>query len=296
VRFFPFRLRPGDDASCLNLFRPRHPRILAPSSEFLRNAGFVFQGAIVETPDPWRLLDSTQSSGAVPAIADANSLTYVLHLKVGDELVLGKVRFRIVAALRDSLFQSELLISERNFLRLFPEIAGYRFFLLKAPASQAGAVTGLLETALSDYGFDIQPTQARLAAFHRVENTYLSTFRALGALGLLLGTVGLGAVLLRNVLERRKEMALLRAIGYRPRHLAVMVVAENAFLLVAGLATGAVCALPAAAPAIVSRGGHFPWLSILVLLGAVLATGILASLAATAAALRAPLLAALRSE
>ena len=54
----------------------------------------------------------------------------------------------------------------------------------------------------------------RLAAFHRVENTYLSTFQALGGLGLLLGTVGLSAIMFRNVLERRRELALLRAVGY----------------------------------------------------------------------------------
>jgi len=36
-------------------------------------------------------------------------------------------------------------------------------------------------------------TPEKLAAFHRVENTYLSTFQALGGLGLLLGTLGLGA-------------------------------------------------------------------------------------------------------
>ena len=119
----------------------------------------------------------------------------------------------------------------------------------------------MLEEALSDYGFDVQPTEARLAAFHRVENTYLSTFRALGGLGLILGTVGLAAVLMRNVLERRRELALLRAVGYRPRHLSVMVLAENLFLLVAGLATGAVCALVAVAPAISVRGGHLPVIS-----------------------------------
>jgi ABC-type lipoprotein release transport system permease subunit len=273
VEFFPFRLRPGDDASCLNLYRPRNPRILAPA------------GA-----NPWPVLESSQPDGAVPAIADANSLEYVLHLKVGEEFVLDKVRYRIVAALRDSLFQSELIISEKHFLRLFPDVEGYRFFLLKGPPE----VAGVLESALSDYGFDVQPTEARLASFHRVENTYLSTFRALGALGLVLGTIGLGVVLLRNVLERRRELALLRAVGYRPRHLAVMVLAENSLLLVVGLATGAACALAAVAPVVASRGGHIPALSIGVLLGAVLATGLAASLAATAAALRSPLLEALK--
>jgi len=201
-----------------------------------------------------------------------------------------------VAALQDSLFQGELLISEQNFLRLFPDAEGYRFFLLNVQPGRGQEVARALEEALSDYGFTVQPAEARLAAFHGVENTYLSTFRALGGLGLILGTVGLGAVLMRNVLERRRELALLRAVGYRPAQLTVMVLTENVFLLVAGLATGAACALVAVAPAVSVRGGHLPVVSIGVLLALVLVTGIAASLAATAAALRSPLLDALRSE
>jgi putative ABC transport system permease protein len=285
VEFVPFRLRPGDDASCLNLYQPRNPRIMAPPAAFIRRA-----------PDPWPQLESPATDGVVPAIADANSMTYVLHLKLGETFVLNGTRFRIVAAMQDSLFQSELLISEKNFLRLFPDVEGYRFFLIDVSLKRAREVSGILEEALSDYGFDVQTTEARLASFHKVENTYLSTFRSLGALGLILGTVGLAAILLRNALERRRELALLRAVGYRPAHLAAMVLAENVLLLLLGLATGTACALLAIAPAVALRGGHLPALSLSLLLAAVLATGIGASLVATAAALRSPLLAALRSE
>jgi ABC-type lipoprotein release transport system permease subunit len=296
VQFIPFRLRPGDDASCLNLYQPRNPRILAPPAAFLRSAHFAFQDSVPHTANPWLLLESQPTGGAVPVIADANSITYVLHLKLGEDFMLNQTRFRIVAALQDSLFQSELLISQKNFLRLFPDVEGYRFFLLDVPPQRAQAVTGTLEEALSDYGFDIQSTAARLAGFHKVENTYLSTFRSLGALGLVLGTVGLAAIVLRNVLERRRELALLRAVGYRPSDLAAMVLIENLLLLLLGLATGAVCALLAIAPAVALRGGQLPVASLGLLLAAVLATGIGASLAATRAALRSPLLAALRSE
>jgi ABC-type lipoprotein release transport system permease subunit len=296
VQFVPFRLRPGDDASCLNLYQPRNPRILAPPAAFLRSAHFAFQESSSPAPNPWLLLESHPAGGAIPAIADANSMTYVLHLKLGEEFVLNHTRFRMVAALQDSLFQSELLISEKNFLRLFPDVEGYRFFLIDVSPQRAPDVTGVLEQALSDYGFDVQPAEARLASFHKVENTYLSTFRSLGALGLVLGTVGLAAILLRNVLERRRELALLRAVGYRAAHLTAMVLAENALLLLLGLATGTVCALLAIAPAVSLRGGHLPAVSLSLLLAAVLATGIAASLAATAAALRSPLLEALRSE
>ena len=296
VEFVPFRLRPGDDASCLNLYQPRNPRILAPPAAFLGRARFQFQDSVVKTANPWLLLESQPADGVIPAIADANSLTYALHLKLGEEFVLDQTRFRIVAALQDSIFQGELLISERNFLRLFPDAEGYRFFLLSAPPGKAQELTGVLEGALADYGFDVQPAEARLAGFHKVENTYLSTFRSLGALGLVLGTVGLGAILLRNVLERRRELALLRAVGYRPRHLVEMVLAENVLLLLLGLATGTACALLAIAPAVSLRGGHLPVVSLALLLAIVLITGIAASLAATAAALGSPLLTALRAE
>ncbi len=296
VQLLPFRLRPGDDISCLNLYQPRRVRILAPPPAFLRSARFDFQGAEDQAKNPWLLLELKAARGAIPAIADANSMTYVLHRKLGEEFELDGVRFRIVAALQDSVFQSELIVSEENFLRLFPDTAGYRFFLVNTPPGKEDETTRVLEDSLADYGFDIQSAPARLAAFHRVENSYLETFRALGALGLLLGTVGLAAVLLRNVLERRRELALLRAVGYRPRHLAMMVLAENLFLLVVGLATGAVCAAVAVAPAATMRGGHLPLMSLAVLLALVLAVGMLASCAATAAALRSGVLDALRSE
>jgi putative ABC transport system permease protein len=296
VEFVPFRLRPGDDASCLNLYQSRNPRILAPPEAFLRSSRFRFQDSVVRTPNPWLLLESEAADGIIPAIADANSMTYSLHLHLGEEFVVDQTRFRIVAALADSLFQGELLISEKNFLRLFPDVEGYRFFLLSVPPARAQEVTGVLDGALADYGFDIQPAEARLAGFHKVENTYLSTFRSLGGLGLVLGTVGLGAVLLRNVLERRCELALLRAVGYRPQHLATMVIAENVLLLLLGLITGTACALLAIAPAVLLRGGRLPAASLSLLLAAVLVTGIAASLAATAVALRSPLLMALRSE
>ena len=135
-----------------------------------------------------------------------------------------------------------------------------------------------------------------MEAFHRVENTYLATFQTLGGLGLILGTVGLGAVLLRNVLERRRELALMRAVGYNARHLSLMVLAENALLLFAGLAAGTGCAIVAIAPAWLERGGGVPLLSLGALLVAVIVTGFGASLAATIAAVRSPLLGALRAE
>ena len=305
VHFVNFRVRPGDDTSCLNLYQPRNPKIVAPPLSFINDNRFTFQNSLADTADeqnnPWLLLDRQLESGVVPVIGDANSLTYVLHLKVGDELVVdhanGPLRLRVVAALSDSIFQSELLMSEKNFLRLFPAEAGSRMFLIDVPdRQQAAAVSTTLEDHLSDFGFDVTSTDERLASFHRVENTYLSTFQMLGGLGLALGTLGMAAVLLRNVFERRRELALLRAVGYNSSHFAAMVITENVVMLCCGLAVGFICALLAIAPVLFERGGRLPNISLGLLLLAVLLSGAIASLVATLAALRSPLLPALRAE
>jgi ABC-type lipoprotein release transport system permease subunit len=305
VTLEPLRLLPGDDASCLNLYAPRNPRIVAPREAFLEAGRFAFQDSLASTDaeraNPWLLLRRQEQDGAIPVIADANSMTYVLHRRLGDDIVVphrgGGLRLRLVAALRDSIFQGELVMAESNFTRLFPEQEGYRVLLVDAPAARGAALEAELEGALVDFGGDAIGTAARLAQFHRVENTYLSTFQTLGGLGLLLGTVGLAAVLLRNVLERRRELALLGAVGYRPAHFLVMVVAENALLLGGGVLAGTACALIAIAPAALERGGRLPLNSgMVLLLFAVMATGFVSSLVAARAVLREPLLQALRSE
>ncbi len=305
VTFARFRVRPGDDASCLNLYQPGNPKIIAPTPDFISGNRFAFQNSLASTSEekqnPWLLLNHEFPDGAVPVIADANSMTYVLHLKLGDDFVLQQgdrpVRLRLVAALADSIFQSELVMAEKNFLRVFPEQEGYRFFLVDTQSpEQSPAIAAALEDRLADFGFDVQPTGERLANFHRVENTYLSTFQMLGALGLLLGTLGMAAVLLRNVLERQRELALLRAVGYNSSHFTLMVVAENALLLFCGLITGTVTALLAIAPVFFSQHAQLPSLSLGLLLLAVLISGLTASILATWAALRSPLLPALRAE
>jgi hypothetical protein len=300
IPFARFRMRKGDDASCLNLYRPADPTVLAPSGEFLDAGRFAFQSSLALTPEekanPWRLLDGERRNGAIPVIADASSLAYVLHRKLGEEMEVGGSSVVFVGALRPGLFQGELLMGERDFLSAFPDEEGYRFFLFDAPPERQPALTEALEAGLSDFGLDVSPTAARLADYHRVENTYISTFQALGALGLVLGTVGLGAVLLRNAFERRRELALLQAVGYRRRHLSQMVLAENLLLLVVGLGLGTATAVLAVMPALRERPGVVPFLALAALLLTVLVVGLGASRLGVIVLRRLPLLASLRSE
>src|SRR5262249_334774 len=215
-----FRVLPGDDASCLNLYVPKNPRVLGVPPRVIDAGPFAFQQSLASTDaeraNPWRLLGRDLGAGVVPVAADAASLEYILHKSVGDEIPLSSggqvIHMRVVAALADSVFQRELLMSSANFTRLFPEQQGYRMLLVDAPADRADATGAAIEDGARDLGADATSTAARLAEFHAVENTYISTFQALGGLGLLVGTIGLAAVIFRNMLERRRELALLGAV------------------------------------------------------------------------------------
>ncbi|MBI5397551.1 MAG: ABC transporter permease, partial [Verrucomicrobia bacterium] len=239
--------------------------------------------------------------GVVPVIGDYNTVMWILHRDLGGEMAVtdergATVRLRFVGLLEGSIFQSELIMGQAAFLKLFPGRSGFSVLAIEAPWARAKTVAETLERSLGEYGFDATRTNERLAAFAVIENTYLSVFQLLGGLGLLLGTLGLGAIMLRNVLERRGELALLQALGFRRRALAVLVLAENAFLLVAGVTCGAGAGLLSVAPHLAGGGGDVPWGGLVLLLAAVVAAGIGAGAWAVRVAVRTPMLEALRAE
>ena len=116
-----------------------------------------------------------------------------------------------------SVFQGVLVMSDTNLKRIAPDVSGSRYFLVETPdaGTSVEQAASALETALQPYGMDTERVSRRLADFLSVQNTYLSTFQMLGGLGLLVGTFGLAAVMMRNVIERRSEIALLRSLGFR---------------------------------------------------------------------------------
>jgi ABC-type antimicrobial peptide transport system permease subunit len=303
VEFYALRTHVGDDASCLNLYQPRRPRLLGVSSKLIERGGFLFASSEAnseeERQNTWRLLE--REGDAIPVIGDANTITWMLKNKLGGELEVPNergelVKLRIVGLLQDSVFQSGLLMSENNFLTLYPSAEGYNLFLIDTEDQPPSAIKNLLETALADRGFEVTPTAERLEQYLAVENTYLSTFQLLGGLGLILGALGLAVVLLRGVWERRGELALLRAVGYRHRALTWLVLAENGFLLLLGLAAGTVAALLSVSPHLFAGEGQLPIVRLLGLLFLVLLVGLVAGALAVRATLRAPLIPALRRE
>lgn len=300
VRFVSFRVRAGDEASCLNMNRAQKPRLLGANPDALEGRFTFAKG------EGWHALRSKNDSSAtqipeVPAIGDANSIQWAMGKKVGDTIDYVDERgqpfkVRIVGAVANSILQGQLIIDEAEFVKRYPGTSGYRTFLIDAPSNTVTQVSETLTRALQDVGLELTPATVRLNQFNAVQNTYLGTFQILGGLGLLLGSFGLGVVVLRNVLERRSELAVLLATGFRKTQVQRLLMLENGALLLAGLALGIVAAAIAVLPAALSPSGQLPYASLGLTLGAVLLNGALWTWLATRFAVRGDLLSALRND
>ena len=195
TKTYPFRFRAGDDASCLNLYQTEQPRVLGASDKFVERGGFRWAGTDANTDaeraNPWLMLRrrTAVNSNAremipyqdfpdeVPVVLDQATAIYSLHLSgVGATFAMQNglnqtVRMRVVGLLSNSILQGSLVIQDDHFKRHFPEVGGYRYFLIETTPEHEAAVTKTLESALGDFGFDAQRTDQILTAFLAVQNT-----------------------------------------------------------------------------------------------------------------------------
>jgi putative ABC transport system permease protein len=131
-----------------------------------------------------------------------------------------------------------------------------------------------LNDRLQNWGVNIEKTTDRLASFYEVTNTYLSVFEVFGALGMIIGIAGLGFVLLRNYNQRKREFALLMAIGYQIKKIRKMILSEQVLILFAGVSSGVISAMVATLPSL-KNSPDMPWLFLIGMVAAILITGLI---------------------
>lgn len=283
VQFAQFRALEGDDASCLNLNQVKKPRILGFNpSQFDERGAFSFAKLHddVDQDHPWLALKKNYGDNIIPAYADQTVIVWGLKKAVGDTLIYqdeyGKnVKLLILGGLNNSIFQGNILIADSYFQKHWPSVSGSKVLLVDNPIVSDDQLMQQFENNLQDLGVTGMKTSDRLSAFYSVENTYLSMFMFLGGLGVIIGTIGLGIVLMRNILERKKELALLAAIGYQQNSLFKLLFYENVFLLMAGLVCGVSAAFIGVLPSILSPSFEMPIGYILTLLLGIALSGLI---------------------
>lgn len=271
----------GDDASCLNLNRISQPAILGVNPENLQGRfTFATKTEEMEKTDLWLALNQTFDDGTIPAIADQTVIQWGLGMKVGDILLyqneLGDtLRLKLIAGTTPSIFQGYVIISNQNFLKNYPTHSGTSVFLVDGAPEKQEVIAEELQSVFRDYGWEMQSTARRLVEFYSITNTYLSIFLALGALGLILGTIGLAVILARTLLERRREIALMQAVGFSTQPIFRIITREYLVLLFAGVMIGFAAAVVATLPAFLSAGSDASFSTVALVTGLILLNGFL---------------------
>jgi len=316
----PIRYKSGEDASCNNLYQSTQPRALGVPDRFIESfdkddaTQFAWGGSLAESDlekqNPWQLLKSDEvhagtKEDPIPVMLDKNTANYSLKIYMLDTVKRvdydsgESIHYRVVGFLANTILQGSLIMSELDFENAFPTSAGYQYFLIRdgeeVDSKTAAKNIAMLEDRLGDQGFDARSAPKLLSNFMAVQNTYLSTFQTLGALGLLLGTFGLAAVQIRGVLERKKELGLMRAVGFGRGKLATMVLMENAWLLLLGLGVGILAALFTTLPHWFVGTASIPWLDLIVMFAGIVIVGLLASWIGSRVISKMPLLESLRA-
>ncbi len=280
LNFVQLRKNEGDDASCLNLNRVTSPRILGVPSEKLEGRfSFIKHTRDLDPEYPWTSLQSRLGNSVVPAFVDQTVLQWGLGKKVGDTLIYldefgMQMKIKVIGGLANSIFQGNVLIDENIFLEHFPSNSGTHVFLVDGPQSDHDQAVESLTRSFRNEGLEITSAADRLATFNQVENTYLSIFMLLGGLAMILGTFGLGIILIRNIMDRAKEIGILYAIGYTRKIILQIIAREHMILLIAGALSGAIAAFLAVVPSLLSEFIEASWEMASLLIGLILLNGI----------------------
>jgi putative ABC transport system permease protein len=185
-------------------------------------------------PADWAAI--AQNPNLVASTAPVGS---VVHLATDH----GTVTFRVVASIPSANGVSSsvvpgLLASRQSLDLLGGSAPGAMMLLTPAPGISAGALARDLQRATLSKGVAVSTTKSLLDQDYAASNGLPNFFILLMRIGLLVGISSLGAVALRAVIERRRSIGVLRAIGFQPGQVLAGMLAETAVVATAGLAVG----------------------------------------------------------
>ncbi len=247
----------GDDISCLNLAKPGQPRILGLPDSLVKRGGFGLSNA------DWNALKNT--SKEIPAFGDADSVEWNLKKKIGDGIDItsengNKAALKISGVIKQSIFAGELLVPEKDFVRLFPNKNQPRYYLIECPVKQTKELAGLLRQTLGSAGLEVRSTTEIVNSFLGVQNTYIAVLMALGGLALLLGAGGQVIGVLRSVSQHKNEYALMASVGFNRMDIAKILVIEHAIVPGITVIVSAVCCILVMLPGWISGSFTLNWL------------------------------------
>jgi len=110
--------------------------------------------------------------------------------------------------------------------------------LLKTTGVDPAAFAVALRRALFSEGVDADSTRHLVYVRTQFGRDFVNNVVTVTRLGLIVGVAGLGLLVLRALIERRRVIGLLRALGYLPRQVLTGMLGEVALMATAGIVVG----------------------------------------------------------
>ena len=241
----------------------------------------LFQSENSVEPEPWPAsgIDQTFVAGGPPSLAEKKEgltkeevwatvvsdpstaivPTFFLQegggppaeiVEVGDEItaidpITGAEVTRTVIGLTENDFAFSGAYMSASSLQevLGDRAAAARFYIESAPDADPGDVAVALQGAFVENGLEADGFRALVEEFQAINLQFFQLMQSYLALGLLVGIAGLGVVMVRAVRERRREIGVLRSLGFVPGQVRMAFLLESGFVALEGIVVGVTLAL-----------------------------------------------------
>ena len=150
------------------------------------------------------------------------------------------VQLKVIGVLDRLLENSGSMIVSKSILDnavpFVVPITNYRFRLADGVDAKETAMS--MEALFLEHGVDTKVLEEELEKEAAGAKTFFRLFIGFMGLGLLVGVAGLGVITTRAVVERRQQIGVLRAIGYRRRMIQLSFLLESSFVSLLGIVIG----------------------------------------------------------
>ncbi len=191
------------------------------------------------------------------------------------------------------------IVASSNLLRdTFGVQAGSLGFLKVGSGVDPVRVSNILKREFLSLNMQTTVVQVLLKQNFEVFQSILALFEGFLGLGLVVGIAGLGILSIRSVVERRREIGILRALGFRRRMVVAAFLLESSYVALLGILIGVALGvnLAYAITATPNSGLSFvlPWKAILEIVGLSYGFALLATISSARRAASIPPAEALR--
>ena len=129
-------------------------------------------------------------------------------------------------------------IGDKAFRETFGTPALSIHFLTLTDAGHSDDVAKTIESTLVTTGVQADSLRTIAERNNALSRNFLYLMQAFMGLGLVVGIAAIGVIAFRTVVERRQQIGMLRAIGYKKSTVALSFLLESSFVTVLGVASG----------------------------------------------------------